>query len=226
MSQMQLQKSPKNIQSNIIDDCKKTLRKKAITLFLKRCFDIIAALLMLVLLSPILLICAISVAAGKDGPIFFKQIRIGKNGKEFNIIKFRTMTDKNNGSSITVNNDSRVTKAGHTLRKFRLDELPQLINVVRGDMSFVGPRPEVKHYVEKYEDDWYATLLVRPGITCRSSIYFADEAEMLDNAENADEFYINEILPEKCKMNIDYVRGISLIEDLKIMFATVKRVLK
>ncbi len=226
MSQTLLQKSPLNIQSDLINECKTTLKKKSFTLFFKSCFDVFTAIFMLLLLSPIFIVCAIVVAAQNDGPVFFVQERVGKNGKIFKIIKFRTMTNKKNGTSITVNNDSRVTKPGKVLRKFRLDELPQLINVVKGDMSFVGPRPEVVHYVEKYEDDWCATLLVRPGITCRSSIHFADEADLMNNADDADEFYVNNILPEKCKMNIDYIKNISIVEDIKILFATVKRVLK
>ncbi len=225
MLQMQLQKSPLNIQSDLIDNCKDILKKKKFTLFFKSFFDIFAAIFMLLLLSPAFVVCAIAVACVKDGPVFFKQERIGKNGKPFKIIKFRTMTDKNEGTAVTVSNDSRVTKPGRILRKFRLDELPQLINVIKGDMSFVGPRPEVPHYVEKYEDDWYATLLVKPGITCRSSIYFADESDLMENAEDADSFYTNSILPDKCKMNIDYIRNLSVIEDVKILFATVKRVL-
>ena len=225
MSQMQLLKSPKNIQSDVINECSAIIYKKKFTLFIKRTFDITCSLILLVLLSVILLICAIAVATGKDGPVFFKQIRIGRNGKEFKIIKFRTMTNGNNGSGITVNNDSRVTKVGAFLRKYRLDELPQLINVLVGDMSFVGPRPEVPDFVSRYNDDWFATLLVRPGITCDSSIFFANEAELLDNADDAEDYYINTILPKKCQMNIDYIKGLSFFKDIKIMLNTVKKVL-
>ena len=225
MSLKQLQKSPQSIQNDIINECKAILNKKFITLFFKRGFDIFISFLMILLISPVLLICSICIACQKDGPVLFKQTRVGVNGKEFKILKFRTMVDKNGGTGITVNNDDRITKIGGFLRKYRLDELPQLFNVFIGDMSFVGPRPEVTKFVNAYKDEWYATLLVKPGITCASSIYFADEAELLESADNAEECYINTILPEKCQMNIEYIKTLSFFNDIKIMFNTVKRVL-
>ena len=225
MLQIQLQKLHQNTENKTIIECSQILQQNKLTLIFKRVFDIVLSLFLLVLLSLPLLICSLLVALGNDGPVFFMQKRVGQNGKVFNIIKFRTMTVSKSGSEITVNNDKRVTKVGNVLRKFRLDELPQLINVLVGDMSFVGPRPEVPHFVDKYQEDWLATLLVKPGITCESSIYFADEAELLDSADNAEECYINKILPEKCQMNIDYIKNISVVNDVKIMFKTVKRVI-
>ena len=225
MSQMLLKKLQQSTQNNTINECTNILKSKRVTLISKRAFDIILAVIMTLILSIPMLICAIAVALGNDGPIFFKQERVGQNGRLFKIIKFRTMTANNKGSEITVNNDNRITKAGSFLRKFRLDELPQLFNVIAGDMSFVGPRPEVEYFVDKYNDYWIATLLVKPGITCESSIYFADEAEIFDQSDNAEECYINKILPKKCELNIDYIKNISILNDIKIMLKTVKRVL-
>lgn len=225
MSQMLLKKLQQSTQNNTVTECKHILRNKKLTLIFKRLFDLILAVIMTLILSLPMIICCIAVAIGNDGPIFFLQERVGKDGKIFKIIKFRTMTANNNGSEITVNNDNRITKAGAFLRKFRLDELPQLFNVIAGDMSFVGPRPEVAHFVEFYTEDWLATLLIKPGITCESSIYFADEAEILDQSDNAEACYINTILPKKCELNIDYIKNISILNDIKIMLKTVKRVL-
>ena len=224
MSQIQLQKLHQNTENKTIIDCVEVLNNKKATLLLKRLFDIILSISLFAILILPMVVCSVVIAIGNDGPIFFKQKRIGQFGKEFNIIKFRTMTVNNAGSEITANNDKRVTKVGKFLRKFRLDELPQLINVLFGDMSFVGPRPEVPCFVDKYNEDWLATLLVKPGITCDSSIYFADESQLLDNADDAEQCYIDEILPEKCKMNIDYIKNISLLNDVKIMFKTIARV--
>ena len=225
MSQMLLKKLQQSTQNNTVTECKHILRNKKLTLIFKRLFDLILAVIMTLILSLPMIICCIAVAIGNDGPIFFLQERVGKDGKIFKIIKFRTMTANNNGSEITVNNDNRITKAGAFLRNFRLDELPQLFNVIAGDMSFVGPRPEVAHFVEFYTEDWLATLLIKPGITCESSIYFADEAEILDQSDNAEACYINTILPKKCELNIDYIKNISILNDIKIMLKTVKRVL-
>ncbi len=225
MSPTQYAKLPQNIQSEVIFECAKELENKRFTLFVKRVFDLVVSLILTIVLSPLLLFCVIAVAVGRDGPVLFKQKRIGRYGEEFEILKFRTMTHNASGSAITVDNDNRITKAGSFMRKLRLDELPQLFNVIRGDMSLVGPRPEVKVYVDQYKPDWRATLLVRPGVTCRSSIYFADEATMMKDTEDTEKFYVDIILPEKCRINIDYVKGVSLIEDIKTMFATVKKVL-
>jgi len=219
-----LKKLQQSTQNNTINKCTDILKQKSGTLIFKRIFDVVLAVIMILVLSVPMLICTIAVALGNDGPVFFMQERVGQNGKKFNIIKFRTMT-VNNGSEITINNDNRITKVGSFLRKFRLDELPQVFNVIVGDMSFVGPRPEVEYFVDKYNEDWLATLLVKPGITCESSIYFADEAEILDQSCNAEECYINTILPKKCELNIEYIKKLSLLNDIKIMFKTVKRVL-
>ncbi len=226
MSPMQYAKLPQNSESEVINDCAKLLEKKKVTRFLKRAGDIFVSLLLLVLLSPILLLLSVWIALDSPGGVLFRQERVGRYGRSFKILKFRTMRPNNNGPQITVGDDNRITKVGHFIRHLRLDEFPQLINVLRGDMSLVGPRPEVMKFVDKYQPDDLATLLVRPGVTCRSSIAFANEADILPKDDTAEEYYIERILPAKCSMNIEYVKNMSAFEDIAIIFATVFSVLK
>ncbi|WP_064530710.1 sugar transferase, partial [Clostridium saccharobutylicum] len=177
---------------------------------IKRIFDIICSGLGLIVLSLVFLVIALRIKTGSDGPIFFKQIRVGEKGKEFEILKFRTMVvdAEKLGRQITVGNDSRITKIGAFLRKYKLDELPQLINVFKGDMSLVGPRPEVPRYVKMYNEEQRKVLEVKPGITDLASIRYRDENELLGKAENPDEFYINTIMPDKLALNVDIKKKI------------------
>lgn len=226
MSPTQYAKLPQNSPSKEILSCAESLERKRLTRAVKRLGDILLSLLLLLILSPLLVFFSVWIALDSPGGVLFRQTRIGRYGKPFTILKFRTMRKDNAGTEITLNDDDRVTRVGHWIRNIRLDEFPQLLNVLRGDMSLVGPRPESPKFVDHYEPDDYATLLVRPGITCRSSIAFANEAELLPDDGTAEQYYIKRILPAKCAMNIEYVRNLSVVEDIKIAFATVYSVLK
>ena len=205
-----------------------SLKKKTAGLFFKRTLDIFAALVLLVILIVPMLIIGIAVKCSSKGPVLFRQVRVTTYGKEFKIWKFRTMVDnaESLGSSVTTSGDCRVTGIGKTLRKYRLDELPQLFNVLGGSMSFVGTRPEVPKYVERYENEYYATLLMPAGITSLASIMFKDEDALLESSENADETYINEVLPQKMKYNLEYIRNFSVFGDVKLMIKTVVEVIR
>ena len=204
------------------------LSKKKGSLFLKRIFDILIALILFIILLIPMVIIAVYIKTDSEGPVFYRQRRITAYRKEFRIHKFRTMvTDAEKiGTAVTVGEDPRITKAGHFLRKTRLDELPQLIDVLEGTMSFVGTRPEAVKYVKQYTPEMRATLLLPAGITSVASILYKDEAELLENAADPDKTYVEEILPEKMKYNLQSIRDFSLINDLKTMFATVGAVLK
>jgi lipopolysaccharide/colanic/teichoic acid biosynthesis glycosyltransferase len=204
------------------------LSKKKVSLFFKRVFDLlIAVILFIILLIPMILI-AVYIKTDSKGPVFYRQRRVTQYGKKFRIHKFRTMVvnAEQIGTAVTVGEDPRITKAGHFLRKTRLDELPQLIDVLEGTMSFVGTRPEAVKYVEQYTPEMRATLLLPAGITSEASILYKDEAELLENAEDPDRTYVGEILPAKMKYNLNSIRNFSLLSDLKTMFATVGAVLK
>lgn len=207
---------------------KHELRKKKVSLIIKRIFDIVASATGLILLSPILILIAICIKLDSKGPVFFKQVRVGKNKQLFKIYKFRTMvTDAERlGKQITIGNDSRITKIGKFIRKCKLDELPQLINVVKGEMSLVGPRPEVPRYVELYDKYQEQILLVRPGITDYASIEFRNENELLGISSNPEITYINEVMPTKIDLNMKYIEKISLYEDIKLIFATLIAIAK
>lgn len=203
------------------------LQKKKCSLFFKRLFDIVVSLLMLIVLSPLFLVLAIVIKIDSRGPVFYRQERVTQYGKHFRIFKFRTMVSNADkiGSQVTVKNDARVTKVGGFLRKTRLDEISQLIDVFRGTMTFVGTRPEAVKYVEAYTPEMMATLLLPAGVTSEASIYYKDEATLLQNAENADETYINEILPAKMEYNLKSIETFGFWHDIKIMFMTVFAVL-
>ncbi len=196
------------------------------SLLLKRAFDIAASALLLLLLSPVLLGVAVAVKCDSPGPVFFRQERYTANMRRFRIFKFRSMVDKAElaGPLVTVDGDSRVTRVGSFLRRTRLDELPQLLNVLAGDMSFVGTRPEVEKYVERYTDEMLATLLLPAGVTSLASICFKDEAKLLESADDADEVYVKEILPRKMEYNLAYLREFSFWGDLRLMLRTVAAV--
>lgn len=203
------------------------LRRKRGQLFLKRVGDLIIAVIMLVFLAIPMGIIAILIKTDSKGPVFFRQKRVTKYGKVFRIHKFRTMVDKAEslGTAVTVDNDARITKVGSKLRGMRLDELPQLIDVITGDMSFVGTRPEAVKYVDRYEPEYYATLLVPAGITSEASIRYKDEDKLLSGAEDTDEVYVTKVLPEKMKWNLRSVREFSIFRDILTMFRTVAAVL-
>ncbi|MBQ9822952.1 MAG: sugar transferase [Solobacterium sp.] len=204
------------------------LAKKKGSLFLKKIFDILLALILFIILLIPMIIIAIYIKTDSSGPVFYRQRRVTTYGREFRIHKFRTMVTNAEqiGTAVTVGEDPRITKAGHFLRKTRLDELPQLIDVLEGNMTFVGTRPEAVKYVEQYTPAMRATLLLPAGITSEASILYKDEAELLENAEDADRTYIEEILPAKMEYNLQSIRNFSLLNDLRTMFATVGAVLK
>jgi lipopolysaccharide/colanic/teichoic acid biosynthesis glycosyltransferase len=194
----------------------------------KRLFDIVLAAVGLVLASPVLLLSAIAVKLSSPGPVLFKQQRMGKNFEPFPILKVRTMVADapNRGAQITAGADPRITRVGAVLRKTKLDELPQLWNVLRGDMSFVGPRPEVPKYVELFRDDYRTVLSVRPGITDPASVRFRNESEILGQAADPEAEYVNRILPEKIALAKEYIARSSLGYDLRLLAETFWRVLR
>lgn len=195
---------------------------------IKRIFDIIFSFLGILILFPAFLIISIIIICDSRGGIFYKQVRVGKNGKDFYLLKFRTMrTGADKKGLLTVGGrDPRVTTAGYYLRKYKIDELPQLFNVLLGDMSLVGPRPEVRKYVEMYSENQLKVLSVKPGITDYASIEYSDENELLAKSENPEQTYISEIMPAKLALNMKYIREKNLKTDLKIIFNTVLKILK
>lgn len=220
------EKLPKSLQNKSVKEYYDTLSKKRLYLYIKRLFDIVASFILLVLLLPVFLVLAVIIKIDSKGPVFYRQERITKYGKVFRIFKFRTMVvDADKGSLITKNNDNRITKVGNKIRNSRLDEIPQLINVLIGDMSFVGTRPEVAKYVNKYTDEMKATLLMSAGVTSRASIEFRDEAKIMDKYMNKnvdlDEVYIKEILPQKMSYNLEYLKKCSIIEDIRLCIKTI-----
>jgi lipopolysaccharide/colanic/teichoic acid biosynthesis glycosyltransferase len=198
-------------------------------MMLKRFFDLFASLLGLIVLSPVFLILSIWIRVDSPGSIFFRQLRVGRGSKSFRIHKFRTMVmgAEKKGKQITVGADSRITAVGSFLRKYKLDELPQLIDVLAGDMSLVGPRPEVPKYIDYYSDDEkHDVLSVKPGITDNASIEFRDENELLASSRDPEAVYINEVLPKKIVLYRKYVRGRSFFGDVVIIFKTIFLVFK
>lgn len=203
------------------------LQRKKLSLFFKRVFDIVISLIMIILCSPILLIISILIVKDSKGGVFYRQERVTQYGRVFRIFKFRTMVQNADqiGTQVTVSNDSRITKIGSKLRNCRLDELPQLFNIFLGDMTFVGTRPESVHYVKSYTNEMYATLLLPAGVTSEASIEYKHEAELLDKADDVDSVYINEVLPEKMKYNLNSIKEFSFFKEIATMFRTVFAVL-
>ena len=197
-------------------------------LMLKSVFDRLMAAILLVVLSPIFLLLAVWIKLDSEGPVFFRQERVTQYGKSFRIYKFRTMVQNAEqlGAQVTSKDDMRVTSVGQALRKCRLDELPQLINILEGTMSFVGTRPEVPRYVAAYTDEMKATLLLPAGVTSNASITYKDEDQLLQNAQNIDEVYINEVLPGKMAWNLKSIKEFSFLQDIKTMIDTVLAVLR
>jgi lipopolysaccharide/colanic/teichoic acid biosynthesis glycosyltransferase len=195
---------------------------------MKRIFDIVASFIGLLILSPLFLFLGIWISMESKGGIFYKQIRVGKNGVDFKLWKFRSMVpDADKKGLLTVGGrDPRITRAGYFLRKYKLDELPQLINVLLGDMSLVGPRPEVRIYVDLYTAEQRQVLSVRPGITDYASLEYFEENELLAKSENPEETYICEVMPAKLKLNARYIKDVSFLTDIKIIMRTILRIIK
>lgn len=195
---------------------------------MKRLFDIVASACGLILLSPLFFIVSVWIKLDSTGPVFYRQVRVGRYNKDFKIFKFRSMrVGADKGSLVTIGGrDPRVTRIGYYLRKFKIDELPQLINVFIGDMSLVGPRPEVRHYVNYWTPEQLHVLDVRPGITDPASIKFRNENELMESAEDPESFYINVIMQEKLKLYLEYVHNASFWYDIKLIFKTIYTVVK
>lgn len=221
------EKLPPEMQTEEVRAYYDILKKKKVSLFFKRMFDILVSLIMLIILSPVFLILAIAIKIDSRGPVFYRQVRVTQYNKKFRIFKFRSMVQNADkiGTQVTVSNDSRITKVGAFIRKCRLDELCQLIDVFRGTMTFVGTRPEVPKYTEQYTPEMMATLLLPAGVTSLASIYYKDEAELLDAAEDADKVYIEDVLPGKMHYNLKAIKEFGFWKDIKIMFMTVFAVL-
>ena len=216
---------PENMRIDAVRPYYDALIKKEKQLCLKRMFDVGIAVFLILLLLPAFIVIGISVAFTSPGGVFFCQERVTMYGRRFKIIKFRTMVKDapEKGTKVTTDNDSRVTEVGAFLRKYRFDELPQLINIIKGDMSLVGTRPEVPDYVDKYTPEMMATLLLPAGVTSEASIKYKDEAEKLKdlNGKEVDCVYVGEILPEKMVYNLDYVKKYSIIKDIALCLRTV-----
>jgi lipopolysaccharide/colanic/teichoic acid biosynthesis glycosyltransferase len=191
---------------------------------MKRLFDIIAAVLGLLVLQPLFLIVALAIKLDSSGPVLFKQERVGRNFRIFRISKFRTMTVSARGGELTVGADGRITRCGHFLRKYKIDELPQLVNILVGDMSFVGPRPEVPSYVRVFRRDYEELLTVRPGLTDLASLKYRDESAILGGAENPEVEYISRLLPDKIRLSKEYIRRSSFSYDMTLIFETLRQV--
>lgn len=218
---------PKELQKNEIREYYDILWQKRGQLYLKRLIDIIGGAIGTIILLPFMIIIAIFIKCESKGPAIFKQTRITQYNKKFNIYKFRTMVvdAEKLGTQVTSKNDSRITGVGKVIRKCRLDEIPQIINVLKGDLSFVGTRPEVPKYVEKYSVEMLATLLLPAGVTSRASIEFKDEEKILDGCIDVDKVYIEEVLPLKMKYNLEYIKHFNIKGDLVTIIDTLKAVL-
>lgn len=220
-------KFPDYMRNDEVKEYYDILSQKKVSLVIKRILDIILSAILIILLIVPMAVIAVLVKCDSKGPVLFKQVRVTTYGKHFKIWKFRTMVDnaEKMGGLITEANDKRVTKLGEKLRKVRLDELPQVFNVLVGDMSFVGTRPEVIKYVNQYTPDMYATLLTPAGITSLASITYKDNDEFFTDPAMVDKNYMEIILPEKMKLNLDYYRKFNALYDIKIMFKTIGSVL-
>lgn len=229
---IEFEKLDKKFQTEEVLYYYKLLQKKKVSLAFKRIFDIVLAILLLILTFPIFIFIAIWIKLDSEGEVFYRQSRVTTYGREFKIFKFRTMVKNADklGSAVTLQDDPRISRVGKKLRKVRLDELPQLLNILLGDMSFVGTRPEVAKYVNRYSNVMYATLLMPAGVTSTASITYKDEDAELEKytkqGMSVDDAYVEKILPEKMKYNLYYLENFSFIEDIKIMIKTFFGVLK
>lgn len=213
---------PDQFKSDQVRDVYEKLKRRKISRVLKRVFDLVVSFVILIILLMPMVIIALAIKADSKGSVIFCQRRVTTFGREFKIYKFRTMVDnaESLGAQVTTDGDVRITKVGRFLRKYRLDEFPQLINILKGDMSFVGTRPEVPKYVSAYTPEMYATLLLPAGITSLASIRYKDEERLISASDDADKTYIEEILPEKMKYNLEYMRSFSFWGDIKLMLMT------
>lgn len=227
MRMISWEKLPPQMQTEAVKPYYEILQKKQISLIFKRLFDIVVSLIMLLILSPVFLVLAIAIKLDSKGPVFYRQVRVTQYGKEFRIFKFRTMVNNADkiGSQVTVGGDSRITRVGKVIRECRLDEIGQLLNILGGSMTFVGTRPEVPKYVEKYTSEMWATLLLPAGVTSEASIRYKDEAALLDAAEDVDTTYIQDVLPGKMKYNLLELKKFRLSHDFYIMWDTIVTVL-
>lgn len=219
---------PEEMKNEWVRPYYEALAKKRAQLAGKRCFDVALSTILLVLLSPAFLVLAIAIKLDSPGPIFYRQERVTQYGKRFRIFKFRTMCDRADqmGSAVTTGGDARITRVGAKIRDYRLDEIGQLIDILRGTMTFVGTRPEVPKYVAAYSPEMMATLLLPAGVTSTASICFKDEAELLNAAADVDKVYVEDILPQKMEYNLKDVKDFSLPRDVRTMFETVGAVAK
>ena len=214
---------PPEFQNEAVSTYYEKLNRRKTSLAVKRVFDIVVSLIAVIVLSPVYLIIALLIKLDSEGPVFYMQERVTSYGRKFRIFKFRTMVTNADkiGTLVTVKGDPRITRVGRVLRKFRLDETPQLLNIIKGDMSFVGTRPEVQKYVDRYSEEMYATLLLPAGVTSLASIYYKDEERLLSETGDTDYTYINDILPEKMRYNLEYINKFSFFYDIKLMIMTV-----
>jgi lipopolysaccharide/colanic/teichoic acid biosynthesis glycosyltransferase len=214
---------PENMKNESVRMYYELLKKKRSSLLAKRIFDIVFGVLTFVVLVPLFIIVSIAIKLDSKGPVMFRQVRVTQYGRRFQIYKFRTMITNaaKIGSQVTTKNDNRVTKVGRYLRKYRLDEIPQVINIITGDMSFVGTRPEVVKYVERYTDEMKATLLLPAGVTSEASIQYKNEERLLADIDNVDNTYVEVVLPEKMKFNLDSIKKFSIYGEIKTMVRTV-----
>ena len=219
---------PEQLQTDAVRPYYEVLKKKQGSLIIKRIFDVVVSALMLLVLSPVFLILAVAIKLDSPGPVFYRQVRVTQYGKQFRIFKFRSMVSNADkiGTQVTVGNDSRITRMGKLIRKCRLDELCQLIDIFRGTMTFVGTRPEVPKYVDAYTPEMLATLLLPAGVTSLASIMYKDEDELLSGAIDVDKTYVEEVLPDKMKYNLQAIKTFSFFGDIKLMVMTVLAVLK
>lgn len=219
---------PENMRNDNVKYYYDILKEKQVSLFLKRIFDIIFAILLSILLLPLFAVVSIAIKMGSKGPIMFRQVRVTQYGRKFRIFKFRTMIKdaEKFGLQITTNEDARVTKVGKFLREYKLDEIPQLLNIIKGDMSFVGTRPEVIKYVSYYSDEMKATLLLPAGVTSEASIQYKNEELIIPNTDDSDKLYIKYVLPEKMKYNLKSIEEFSIFNELNTILKTVIRVIK
>ncbi|HIQ67709.1 MAG TPA: sugar transferase [Candidatus Faecousia excrementigallinarum] len=212
---------PEAMQTPQVREYYDILDKKRGSLFCKRMFDIVVSAVMLVLLSPVFLVLAVVIKLDSPGPVFYRQVRLTQYGKPFRIFKFRTMVQgADKGSQVTVGGDSRITRVGKVIRKCRLDEIGQLLDVFRGTMTFVGTRPEVPKYAASYTPEMMATFLLPAGVTSLTSIYYKDEERLLNGAEDSDRVYVEKILPGKMRYNLEGIRSFGFFKDIKIMGMT------
>lgn len=205
-----------------------SLRKKKFRLLIKRMFDLTVSLSLLLLLTPLMIVIAVLIATDSKGGVFYRQERVTQYGKKFKICKFRTMAAGSDqvGTQVTLQNDPRITRIGAKIRRYRLDEIPQLFNIVCGDMTLVGTRPECAAYVKYYTQEMLATLLLPAGVTSKASIKFKDEEKLLVQGKDADQIYVKKILPQKMKYNLESLKNFGLLKDVKILIQTVAAVLK